>query len=174
MGLQLPAPLASLLSEVGYEWPQADEEKLFEMGKAWFSFGDRMREIIDEAEPHANSVPAQNQGQAVDNFAAQWKKSEGPLDNLEIGSYGAQVVGAGLIVAAAIVLFLKIKSIIQLTILLIQKAWAYAMAAPTFGASLAQIPVFQQICRVVLQQLVSMVTKEIMGSQDEGMKTLAA
>jgi hypothetical protein len=174
MGLQLPAPLASLLTEVGYEWPQADEEKLFQMGKAWFSFGDKMREIIDEAEPHAESVPAANQGKAIDNFAAQWKKNEGPLDNLEVGSYGAQVVGAGLMVAAAVVLFQKIKSIIQLTILLIQKAWAYAMATPTFGASLAQIPIFQQICRMVLQQLVGMATKEIMGSQDEGMKALAA
>ena len=42
MGLQLPGELISLLSMLGYNWPQADETKLFEMGNAWMGFPDRI------------------------------------------------------------------------------------------------------------------------------------
>lgn len=38
MGLQLPGELRSLLSMLGYSWPEADETKLMEMGGAWLRF----------------------------------------------------------------------------------------------------------------------------------------
>lgn len=35
MGLQLPPELIEALSYVGCTWPEADETKLFEAGRAW-------------------------------------------------------------------------------------------------------------------------------------------
>jgi hypothetical protein len=49
MGLQLPSELVSLLSMLGYNWPQADEEKLFEMGHAWLNFAGGFPDQLQDA-----------------------------------------------------------------------------------------------------------------------------
>ena len=63
------------------------------------------------------------------------------------------MIGMGLFVAAGVVLILKINIIIQLIILTIQIAQATATAAVTFGASLAEIPIFKTITQLILDQL---------------------
>ncbi|MEV4656932.1 hypothetical protein [Micromonospora sp. NPDC049301] len=39
MGIQIPGELSGLLNELGYLWPESDEERLFELGQAWIAFG---------------------------------------------------------------------------------------------------------------------------------------
>ncbi|MEE3920570.1 hypothetical protein V2I01_27060 [Micromonospora sp. BRA006-A] len=60
------------------------------------------------------------------------------------------LLGAGLIICAAIVLALKIAVIVQLAILAFEVAQAIATAVVTFGASLAEIPIFQIITREIV------------------------
>lgn len=64
------------------------------------------------------------------------------------------IAGVGLMICAVIVLCLKIMVIVQLIILAVQIAMAIAQAAVTFGASLVQIPIFQQLARTVVGNLI--------------------
>jgi hypothetical protein len=56
-------------------------------------------------------------------------------------------------VAAGVVLALKISVIVQLVMLAIQIAQAIATAVVTFGASLLEIPIFKMITSMILDQL---------------------
>ena len=49
---------------------------------------------------------------------------------------------------------LKVAVIAQLVILAAEIAQALATAVPTFGASLAEIPIFQQLTRTIVGNLV--------------------
>jgi hypothetical protein len=64
------------------------------------------------------------------------------------------LTGTGLMICGAIVLALKVAVIAQLAILAAEIVQAVATAAPTFGASLAEIPVFQQLTRTIVGNLV--------------------
>lgn len=67
-----------------------------------------------------------------------------------------------MIICGGIVLAFKIAVIAQLVILAIQIAQAVATAAVTFGASLAQIPLFHQISRTIISNLLMEVTFQLM------------
>ncbi|GAA1847051.1 WXG100-like domain-containing protein [Asanoa iriomotensis] len=162
MGLQLPGELVSLLGLLGYTWPQADEEKLFEMAQHWLELSGEVRTISAEAHGQGAAVLATNTGEAITAFQSRWSAPEAPVNNLTDGATAAQGVGLGLMVAAGIVLALKINVIIQLVILAIQIAQAIATAAVTFGASLAQIPIFKMITSMVLDQLFGLATEALL------------
>jgi hypothetical protein len=66
------------------------------------------------------------------------------------------MIGVGLMVCAGIVLALKINVIIQLIQLAIEIASAIAEAAATFGASLAEIPIFKMITSMIIDQLINL------------------
>ncbi|MDG4821380.1 hypothetical protein O7635_05865 [Asanoa sp. WMMD1127] len=153
MGLQLPGELVSLLGLLGYTWPEADEEKLFEMAQHWLELSGTVQTITAAAQGHGAAVLAANSGQAIMAFEGRFTGQDAPVNNLADGATAAQGVGLGLMVAATVVLALKINVIVQLVILAIQIAQAIATAAVTFGASLAQIPIFKMITSLVLDQL---------------------
>lgn len=88
--------------------------------------------------------------EAVDRFREYWNGPDAPRSNLADGATAATMVGAGLYVCAGVLLALKVAVIAQLVALAIQIAQAIATAAVTFGASLAQIPIFRQITKTLL------------------------
>lgn len=153
MGLQLPGELVSLLGMLGYSWPEADEEKLYEMAQHWLQLSGTLQSISTDAQGHGTAVLAANTGDAIAAFGGRWSAQDAPVSNLADGATAAQGVGLGLMVAAGVVLALKINVVVQLIILAIQIAQAIATAAVTFGASLAQIPIFKMITSMVLDQL---------------------
>ncbi|MEV4516279.1 hypothetical protein AB0K00_45870 [Dactylosporangium sp. NPDC049525] len=153
MGLQLPGELRAVLSLIGYEWPQADEQKLFEMGQVWTRFAGTIQHSIAEADPVAAAVWTQNVGADITAFRASWEHEDGPSKALHDGATAAQLAGLGLMVCGLIVLALKVAVIIQLVILAIEIAQAIATSELTFGASLLEIPVFQQLTRTVVSNL---------------------
>ncbi|GIF72078.1 WXG100-like domain-containing protein [Asanoa siamensis] len=153
MGLQLPGELVSLLGMLGYSWPEADEEKLFEMAQHWLALSDQVRTTSADADGLGAAVVAANTGEAIAAFQGRWTGQEAPVRNLADGATAAQGVGLGLMVIAGVVLTLKINVIIQLIVLAIQIAQAIATAAVTFGASLAQIPIFKMITSMILDQI---------------------
>ncbi|MDO3704127.1 hypothetical protein Q3W71_20900 [Micromonospora sp. C28SCA-DRY-2] len=156
MGLQLPGELVSLLGMLGYSWPEADEEKLFELGQHWLNLAATVQTVGAEAQQAGESVWAANTGQAVAAFQQRWSGQEAPIANLTDGVSAAQGVAVGLFLTAGVVLVLKINVIVQLVLLAIQIAQAIATAAPTFGASLAQIPIFKMITSLVIDQLLNL------------------
>ena len=154
MGLQLPGELVSLLSMLGYNWPEADEEKLFEMAQHWLGLSGTVDAISAEAQGHGSTVATANAGEAIAAFQSRWSGQDAPVKNLTDGATAAQGVGLGLMVAAGVVLALKINVIVQLVTLAIQIAQAIATAVVTFGASLLEIPIFKMITSMILDQLI--------------------
>jgi hypothetical protein len=165
MGIELPGWLTEPLSWVGLIWPQADEEKLFEDGQVWISYGSTLRGQAQDANSTAQKVWTENHGESIEAFQKWWNADDGPAKNLEDEAVAAELIGAGLIVMAAITLALKIAFIVQLVILAIEVAQAIASAFATFGATTAEIPGFvaasRVICRELINKVISMVEREI-------------
>lgn len=162
MGLQLPGELVWVLGLIGLNWPEADEEKLFELGQTWLQLSGAVHATATQADTAAARVWQENSGDAVSAFQAYWSE-HGPNAALDLAADAAAVLGVGLIVYAAIVLGLKINVIVQLVILAIEIAEAIATAGPTFGASLLEVPVFQQLTRTIVENLIWEVIGEIIG-----------
>lgn len=49
MWIPLPEGLADFLRMVGFTWPEADEEKLWECGDAWGAFATELRDLTKHA-----------------------------------------------------------------------------------------------------------------------------
>ncbi|TNY36683.1 hypothetical protein [Thermomonospora catenispora] len=163
MGLQLPGELVSLLSMLGYTWPEADEGKLFQLGSQWMGFSGTLNEIAAAAEEAARKVPSVNTGADIAAFQSAWSAEDAPLPVLRKASIGALAVGGCFLFCAGVVLALKIGVIVQLVILAIQIAQAIATAPATFGASLLEIPVFKMITGMIIDFLIDQAIGALLG-----------
>ncbi|TDD25208.1 hypothetical protein E1287_37490 [Actinomadura sp. KC06] len=162
MGLQLPGELISLLGMLGYTWPEADETKLMEMGGTWMSFGGTLQSTSSGADSVAQGVWTTNKGEDFEAFQKDWTNDEAASANIRDAATDCMLVGAGLLIAGVVVLVLKINVIVQLIILAIQIAQAIATAAVTFGASLAEIPIFKMITGAIIDQLLGMAVEALL------------
>ncbi|KOX11722.1 WXG100-like domain-containing protein [Micromonospora profundi] len=162
MGIQIPGELSGLLNELGYVWPESDEERLFELAQAWIAFGAEADAAATDATA-AVALLAGNDGSALEAFRGQWSDSDSAAAVLQDIGFGARAVGAALLVCALVVLALKINVIVQLTLLAISIAQAIATAAPTFGASLLEIPVFKKLVDIAIDFLIGQALEAILG-----------
>ncbi|WUU88091.1 hypothetical protein OHA34_26945 [Spirillospora sp. NBC_01491] len=163
MGMQLPGELIGLLGMLGYTWPEADETKLFEIGSTWLEFAGTVQGVASEAGSAAQQVWSGNQGQDIDAFRKAWGEDDAPAGILQDAGTGAMAVGACFFVCAAIVLALKIQVIVQLVMLAIEIAQAVATAVVTFGASLAEIPIFKEITGMIIDLLIDQAIGALLG-----------
>jgi hypothetical protein len=161
VGLQLPPELAEALNWVGFTWPEADEELLFQAAQSWTLFAGRLRGAMAGAQAGATQVTTTNRGRDVDAFGRMWQGEEGPTRRAEDGATAAELIAAALLVMAVITLAQKILTIVQLVILVVQVAMALAAAAPTLGASLAQIPVAVGVARVAIRRIITEVVQKV-------------
>jgi len=152
--MEIPGELRSLLSVLGFNWPEADETALVEMGRAWMAFSGRLEAIVSDATSTATEVWTGHEGEAVATFQAWWGREDSPAEVLLDGANAATLTGTGLMICGGIVLALKVAVIAQLAILAVEIAQAVATAVPTFGASLLEIPIFQQLTRTIVGNLV--------------------
>ncbi|MET7876167.1 hypothetical protein ABZS52_04455 [Micromonospora profundi] len=162
MGIQIPGELSGLLNELGYLWPESDEERLFELSQAWIAFGAEADAAATDATA-AVALLAGNDGSALEAFRGQWSDSDSAAAVLQDLGFGARAVGAALLVCALVVLALKINVIVQLTLLAISIAQAIATAAPTFGASLLEIPVFKKLVDIAIDFLIGQALEAVLG-----------
>ncbi|WP_246016987.1 hypothetical protein [Micromonospora pisi] len=159
----IPGELANLLNELGYTWPKSDEMKLFELGQNWLALASELQALGQSADAAVQPVAAANAGEAIDAFLAAWHGDDAAPSVLDSGVTGANVIGGALFVCAAVVLALKINVIVQLTLLAIAIIQAIATAAPTFGASLLEIPVFKRLTDIVINMLIDQALGVILG-----------
>lgn len=150
--IMLPPELVSVLNTLGFSWPEGDEGEISGMAGAWTDFADALGPRVADAHRLAEEFWNGNHDKAVEQFQAFWNDGEAPKRNLEDVATGASLVAAGLQVCAGALVALKVAVIAQLVALTVQIAQAIATAAVTFGASLAQIPVFREITRLLLDQ----------------------
>lgn len=176
MGIELPGALTEPLGWIGMTWPEADEDKLFDAGQTWLTYGSSLRAQADQANATAQQVSADYAGEAATAFTTWWDAPDGPGKNLGDNAAAAELIGAGLIVMAGITLALKIAFIAQLIALAIEVAQAIATAFATFGATTAEIPGFiaatRVICREAVDKVISMVEREIAKLFEQAAKLL--
>ena len=176
MGLQLPSELAEALGWVGFTWPTADEELLFQASQMWMTFAGQLRSSAGQADAGAAQVFNTNSGDDVTAFEALWRGEGGAPRRIADGAEAAELIGMALLVMAIITLTQKILVIVQLTILVVQVAIAVAAAVPTLGASMAEVPISIGIARAAIQRItkevVEKVTKEIIPRLLKRAKTL--
>ncbi|MFD9701774.1 hypothetical protein [Lentzea sp. NPDC059081] len=163
-GMMLPPELSGLLNALGFNWPESDEGKLFDLGGLWTGFADRLGPAAATADGHAQQVLSGNRGAAIDGFKAFWDNDEAPKKNLEDGATASSLVGAGLYVAGGVVIALKIAVVVQLAMLAVQIAQAIATAVPTFGLSLLEIPVFKEITSILVDQAIDLAISQVLNA----------
>ncbi|GGP51830.1 WXG100-like domain-containing protein [Saccharothrix coeruleofusca] len=163
-GMMLPPELSGLLNTLGFNWPESDEGKLFDLGGLWSGFADRLAPAAAEADGRAQQVLSTNSGAAVEGFKAFWTDGEAPKQNLDDGATASSLVGTGLYVCAGVVVALKIAFVVQLGMLAVQIAQAIATAVPTFGASLLEIPIFKEITSLLLDQAVDLAISQVLNA----------
>ena len=164
MTITLPHELTEPLGWIGLVWPEADEDKLNADGHTWLDYGAQLRTQAEEANAAARVVWTDNYGGSIDAFE-QWWNGEGPGRHLNQAATAVELIGAGLIAMAGVTIALKTAFIAQLTALAIEVGQAIATAFATFGATLAEIPgwiaVTRTACRLLIQQALEMIEREI-------------
>lgn len=161
--MQPPAGLGKFMNMAGRQWPMSDEAKLLKMGLAWLGLSGDMGRLADGADAHAVGAWSAQQGNGIEAARAEWDAANSPHKNLLDGMTGADIVGLGLMICAAIVLVLKVNFIVQLIQLAIQLFQAMAAAPGTLGASSLQIPILQEITGRLLDLCVTMAMNGVMG-----------
>jgi hypothetical protein len=96
-----------------------------------------------------------NRGPSVDAFQQKWMSKQEPHENLGTAQRASAATGVGLYASAAIVTGLKINTIVQLGMLLVEIIEAIATAPETFGASLLEIPVFKEITGRIINLIIN-------------------
>jgi len=162
-GLTPPGALVTLLNDLGYIWPDADEVRLTQLGQAWLDLQTTLQSHLSDAERAASAVWMHNTGKDIAAFQTFWSQPDGAVETLAKDVTGVAVVGAVVLVAAAVVLALKIWVIAQLVILAIAVAQAIATAPFTFGASLLEIPVFKEIAGRIPNLAISQAIAVLLG-----------
>lgn len=156
MGLDIPSELAGLLSMLGYEWPESDEESIFNLAGEWTGMADQISGKVESLNAAAKTLIENNIGADIDAFSEEWEDAESAARNIADAADPTNIINIGLTIAAGIVLALKVQVIVQLVMLAFQIAQAIATAAVTFGASLVQIPIFKTITGIIVDQLIGM------------------
>lgn len=162
MGMSLPSELTSLLSMLGYDWPESDETKLFDLGNTWTRLSDQITGAIDQLEDAARTVTDNNISKDIEAFRSEWEDGESAVRNIADIGEPSNIISIGLMIAAGVVLALKLQMIVQLVTLAIQIAQAIATAVVTFGASLLEIPIFKMITSMLIDQLLNMAIEAVL------------
>lgn len=164
MSIMLPGEASKLLNELGFEWPEGDEDKIFNYGSRWMSFAGDMGGVVQTATDGANQATQQGIGQAVEAFKASYSKAEGVDDVAKKMQFGGNMMGGCLMLVGGAVIALKITFVVNLVATVIQIVEAIAAAVPTCGASLAWIPAAKIICQKLLEMAINFAVNKLMGA----------
>jgi hypothetical protein len=160
--IQLPGEVRTFLQIIGFTYPAGDETKLLDLGQEWMSLADKIEQHVEEAKHTAEQAWNKNSSDMIEAFKSKWMGEGGPANRMGGGAIGSQILAAGTMVAAGIVLAMKINAIVQATLTLIEIAAALAAAAVTFGASTAIIPILKEMCKRLLDYLLQQAINKVL------------
>lgn len=163
MSIQISVRAAELLNDLGYFWPEVDEDKANELAKLWLELASTLQRIRTDAEAAAARVVRENAAQAMDAFRELWQRDDSGAVVLDHGRTGALAIAGALTVCAAAVVALKVNVLIQLGLLVAEIVQAVATAEVTAGASLLEIPAFKSLTGLAINYLISQAMKVILG-----------
>src|SRR5579859_4385255 len=154
--MELPGELKWLEWVVGTDWPEGDEDALWRMRDAWNTAAGQVRQLVEAGDVAYYQVIGGMGGSAAEQFTAYWKQfADGDDAYLAKLAHACEALAQLSDSTGTEIEYAKYQFIIFLIILACQIAYMLAMAAPTFGASTAGIPVpevaTQSLIRVIAQ-----------------------
>ncbi|WP_235448100.1 WXG100-like domain-containing protein [Streptomyces sioyaensis] len=72
--------MAWVLDLLGYNWPDADEDKLHECAQVWRNFAESVNQASSQGSSTANEVVSANSGEAIEGFSQEWGSFSGGGD----------------------------------------------------------------------------------------------
>ncbi|WP_150247153.1 PE-PGRS family protein [Streptomyces albofaciens] len=162
MALTLPGEVVWVLDLLGYSWPEADEDKLMECGRAWLEFAAQVGRTDGRGGSAVREVVSANSGEAVSRFSETWERfSDGPGSYLPDAQVAANVIGVGFEVAAGAVFAAKAEVIVQLVVLAVELISAQAAAPFTLGLSEVGALGVTQVTRLAVRRLLDTLKREV-------------
>jgi len=132
VSLTLPSEVAWVLDLLGYNWPDADEDKLHECAQVWRNFAESVNQASSQGSSATNEVVSANAGEAIEGFSREWGSFSGGGDGgdnyLRDAAAAAEVIAVAFDAAAIAVLAGKIAVIVQLVMLAAEIIAAQAAA----------------------------------------------
>lgn len=171
MAVALPGELVWVLNLLGFNWPEADEDRLRECAQHWRVFAAEVGHVRDDANRVAATVCAENRGASIDAFHSYWQHVGGSGGHLDEAQEAANLAAAALDGMAVLIEGIKAAIVAQL-IILAAEIIADQLAAPeTLGASEAlaagEVVVTRSLLRRLIddgiQQLLKEVVRELRG-----------
>lgn len=160
MGMMLPNELIWVMDKMGLEWPDIDEDEVRKAADLVRGYRDDMEGLIQSADRRINGdIAAAMRGQTGAAHVTAWNRnrSENVQQLLDVLGPAA----SGIDIAADIVLALKVKVIVDITVTLAQLI--PLLAAGPFGAGgaalliLARKKLFSMAMEATLEQVINQV-----------------
>lgn len=164
MAVMLPPEASKLLNELGFEWPEGNEDKVFSYAQQWMAAAPKFSEIHQQGTEAANSAVTTGTGPAIEAFKTSYTKADGVQDVAQNFAVGSSVAGGVLVLVAGAIVALKIAFVVNLVTTVIEIIEAIAAAIPTCGVSLAWIPAAKIICQKLLEMAINFGVNKLMGA----------
>ena len=164
MAVMLPPELSKFLNYCGFEWPEGNEDRVFEWGGLWQSYGSQIDGVNQTADGAAQHVIHANEGSAVEAFRRSVTEENSIGDVGNNLAVAGTVTGGCLHLIGAAIIALKIVFVVNLTIFAIQLASAIAAAIPTAGASMSVVPLLQIALSRAIQLGISVAIEALLGA----------
>lgn len=163
MAIMLPTEVAHFLQWFGFDWPEGNEDRVFEYAGHWQRFGDRCRAVTEGGMGAEDHVTQGNLGPAIDAFRKRFNTEDGPTRVAADMSVAGPIGSAMLYAMGGIIIALKIVVVVQLVQFAITLAEAIAAAVPTFGASMSIVPLAELIAQRAIEFAINMAAEALLG-----------
>ena len=137
MSIMLPQDLVFVLNLIGFNWPQADEDKLKQSAQHWREYASELEHVIADTNRILAGVRADNSAGSIDALEQHWLDF---AQHLHSAHDAAGTVAEVLDDFALAVEVLKGKVVAQLLILAAELAATTGAAFLTFGVAEAAAP----------------------------------
>lgn len=163
MSIMLPGELAHFLQMLGFDWPEGDEDRVFEYAGHWATFGERCGRITEGGSQVSQGLAQTNRGPAIDAFVKRFDVEEGPTKVAADMAVAGPIGSAMLYAMGGIIIALKVVVIAQLVIFAITLAEAIAAAIPTCGASMTIVPIVELAVQKAIEVAINLAAEQLLG-----------
>jgi uncharacterized protein YukE len=150
MSVMLDPKLVFVINLIGFNWPQADEDKLRESARHWREYASELEHVMADTNRTLAQVRADHTGESIDALQQHWQQFG---QHLTQAHDAAGVVAEVLDGFALAVETLKFAVIAQLVILAGELAATTGAAILTFGVAEAAAPEEIAITQVAMRWL---------------------
>jgi hypothetical protein len=166
MSVTLPGELVWALNLLGFNWPEADEDRLRECARHWRDFSAEMGSVLADADRVAAQVTAENTGRSIDDFGRYWRGIGGSGGHLAEAQEAASLAADCLDAFALVIEGLKVAVVAQLVIF-VAEFTADQLAAPetlglSEGAAAAEVAVTRSIMRALIDDGIRETTRLVL------------